>query len=273
MGHNEKKESRICITVIIMSDCLYLWYLMKSFNKYLKTRDWRYIFPIIASLFAFLNNMNDIYNFLFFEILDGDCNFFLICFKITALFNWTPISWLQAYRLIIYTKLFYKKKTYYIISAINIILSGAYTISYYLNFIQYTYEDISKKTNRFMFCTVKQKSDVYTLYLMIFDVCDSAFSLGILVFTAYMALDSIQYLRYQYAKIKRMVEEGFIQLIVLTLSKIICYTLIFYLMKNESMVADVIWDILSVIVIGCSYRLVNVRYERVNYRKDDEGYD
>eukprot|EP00833_Pecoramyces_ruminatium_P000435 jgi/Orpsp1_1/1174467/evm.model.c7180000050238.1 len=150
------------------------------------------------------------------------------------------------------------------ISTINVLLSGAYTISYYLNLFNFKGVNIMVETDRFMFCSVEQKEGHdYTRYVMLTDVCDSAFSLGVLVFTAYMALDSIQHLKFHHAKIKRMVEEGLIQLIILTLSKIVCYSVMYYLMKEKLMVVDIVWDILSVIVIICAYRLVNVRYKRI----------
>jgi len=264
LAERKDQQARIIMTFIVMSDFLYGWYLIKSFNKYLKTKDWRFFFPLVAALSAFMNNINDIIYFLFYEFSDNNCEFFLKMFKYTALFNWTPISWLQTFRLISFTKIFYNKKFYYMISAINIFLSGAYSISYYFNLFNFESLNLKEDTDRFMFCSVKQKEGHdYTNYVMLSDVCDSAFSLGVLVFTAYMALDSVQHLKFHHAKIKRMVEEGLIQLIILTISKIVCYSVMYYLMKKNLMIVDIVWDILSVIVIICAYRLVNVRYKGI----------
>jgi len=267
---DQSLQARINMTFIIMSDYFYAVYLVKSFYKFLTTKDWRFFFPIVAAFSAFMNNINDIIYFLLYEYFEGtNCKTFLNYFVTTATLNWTPISWLQTIRLISFTKVFYKKSVYYMISAINIILSAAYTISYYNNLFNFTDTNIGESTNKFMFCSVKQKESKIptkispTQYVMIFDVCDSTFSLGVLVFTAYMALDSIAHLKFHHAKIKRMVDEGLVQLIVLTVSKIVCYSLMFYLQKKGLMIEDIIWDILSVIVIICSYRLVNVRYSRI----------
>ncbi|OUM66825.1 hypothetical protein PIROE2DRAFT_5804 [Piromyces sp. E2] len=263
-------QARINMTFIIMSDYYYVVYLVKSFYKFLTTKDWRFFFPIVASFSAFMNNINDILYFLLYEYIGvKGCETFLFFFRATASLNWTPISWLQTIRLVSFTKVFYKKSVYYTISAINIFLSGAYTISYYLNLLNFKEKDIGEETNKFMFCSVEQAKKnlfngiTYTQYVMIFDVCDSTFSLGVLVFTAYMALDSVTHLKFHHAKIKRMVDEGLIQLVVLTVSKITCYTLMYYLQKKELMIEDIVWDILSVIVIICSFRLVNVRYSRI----------
>jgi len=277
---NEALQSRINMTVIIMSDCFYFWYFMKSFDKILKTKDWRFAFPLVAALFAFLNNLNDIFSFLFSESSYSCEKVFIKIFKITALFNWTPISWLQAIRLMSFTKVFYKKYIFISITVINVLLSAGYTIYYYRNLINFEYKDITNNTDKFMFCTVQQKdiivngrksNDKFTKYVMIFDICDSTFSLGVLLLTTLMALDRTQHLKFHHAKIKRMVEEGLVQFIVLTISKIVCYSVMFQLMREKLMIVDIVWDILSVIVIICAFRLINVKYKKIKL-PDEEGY-
>ncbi|ORX79044.1 hypothetical protein BCR32DRAFT_328299 [Anaeromyces robustus] len=273
---NPPVQSRIGMTSIIMSDCIYLWYLYKSVNKYIKTKDIKFLFTSVASLFAFLNNLNDIVSFLFSA--NSDCKKFFYVFIATATLNWTPISWLQTIRLMSITKVFYTRKTYKTISCITILLSLIYTASYYLNLTNYDYENISKQTDYFMYCTVKQqkyingtveKDKYYTLYVMISDIVDSAFSFGILVLTTSMALENIKHLQFHHAKIKRMVEEGLFQFIVLTISKILIYPIIIYSTQNNLMIYDITWDFLSVIVIICSFRMVNVKYKRVKIFDDD----
>jgi len=263
-------QSRVVMVVIIMSDCFYFWYFVKSFNKILKTRDWRFAFPLVAAFFAFSNNLNDVCSFLFSQSSRYNCDVFLQFFKISALFNWTPISWLQALRLISFTKVFYKKSVFLIVTIINIVFSALYTVFYYLNLNNFIKKDIRRETDNFMFCSVEQQTlnppmlgflDSYTKGVMVFDLLDSTFSLTVLLFTALMALERTEHLQFHHAKIKRMLEEGLIQFIVLTISKIGLYTLMFCFM--EHMIVDIVWDILSVIVIICSFRLVNVKYKKI----------
>ncbi|OUM66824.1 hypothetical protein PIROE2DRAFT_5803 [Piromyces sp. E2] len=249
-----------------MSDCFYLWYFVKGFNKILKTRDWRFAFPLVAAFFAFCNNLNDIFSFLFSE-RHYSCETFMILFRITAAFNWTPISWLQAIRLISFTRVFYKKSIFLIITAINVLFSALYTLFYYLNLLNFNVVEIGESTDKFMFCSIKQDEinlpviQDYTKGVMIFDICDSTFSLSVLLVTALMALDKTEHLKFHHAKIKRMIEEGLIQFIILTISKIGLYSVMFYFV--DYMIVDIVWDILSVIVIICSFRLVNVKYKRI----------
>ena len=274
LDENEPMQARISMTVIVMSDCFYLWYFIKSLDKGLKTRDWRFLFPFLAALFAFTNNLNDIFSFLFSDT-NYDCkDVFFKIFTVTATLNWTPISWIQTLRLMSFTKIFYKKPVFILITVINILLSLLYTISYYFHLSNYELTNIGTKTNNFMFCSVTQNKkefekgktflSIFNSYIkavMTFDILDSAFSLGILLFTAFMAMDRTQHLKFHHAKIKRMVEEGFIQFIILIVSKIIIYTIMFQFM--DQMLFDVIWDLLSVIVIVCAFRLVNVKYKKI----------
>ncbi|KAG4087156.1 hypothetical protein H8356DRAFT_1731377 [Neocallimastix lanati (nom. inval.)] len=272
----EPLQARIVMTVIIMSDCIYLWYLVKCARKYKLTKDWRFFFPFIAALFAFANNFNDIVSFIISE--GSDCKIFLLIFKVTALLNWTPISWLQTIRLMTFTKVFYSKRTFIIITVINVTLSLGYSICYYLNWGNFTEKVIGVETDRFMFCSPAQKpieghdSSFYTTLVMYFDLADSIFSFSVLVYTTYMALDNIKHLKFHHAKIKRMEEEGLIQLIVLTIGKISLYPIMIYLVKKQLTIGDIVWDTLSIIVIICAFRLVNVKYKRINVPDNDDDF-
>jgi len=281
LENNEPLQARINMTVIVMSDCFYLWYFIKSFDKGLKTRDWRFLFPFLAAFFAFTNNLNDIFSFLFSELKYECRGIFMTIFTITATLNWTPVSWIQTLRLMSFTKIFYKKPVFIAITVVNVLFSTLYTFSYYLHLINYeVIDNIAENTDKFMFCSVKQKDlgnykflgifDSYTRAVMYFDIFDSAFSLGVLLFTAFMALDRTQHLKFHHAKIKRMVEEGFFQFIILIVSKIAIYSIMFYFIKL--MVFDVIWDLLSVIVIICAFRLVNVKYKKIELPEDDDDF-
>jgi len=262
-------QARIIMTVIIMSACVYLWYLIKCLRKYKLTKDWRFFFPLIAALFAFSNNFNDILSFIFSENSDSDCKKFIIVFKVTALLNWTPISWLQMLRLMAFTRIFYKKNVFRVITTVNVTLSLGYTVCYYFNLNNFKEKLIGDETDRFMFCSPEQKpifnnnSSLYTTLVMYFDLFDSIFSFSVLVYTISQALENIRHFKFRHVKIKRMKEEGLVQLIILTIAKITLYPVMLYLMKEELMIVDIVWDALSVIVIICAFRLVNVKYKRI----------
>lgn len=240
---------KIILIGIIISCYIYFKYMLKSAFGIIKHKNLNFLFPLIAASFAFANNSNDIFTFLY---QPNDCYTFFVLFKFTATLNWAPISWLQTFRLSLISRIYLSKKKFLIITTLSTIFSFLYCLFYFLNLNEFNYTQ-----NEFMNCGVVNDSK-YIYYVMAFDIIDSVFSLGAITIIIYNAILNLRELNTKNEKLNNLVSEGILELIIITISKIIIYPLISITSYQPSF--DIFWDILSVIVIYCSYRIVNFPY-------------
>jgi len=241
---------RIISIGIIISCYIYFKYLFKSTTGLIEHRNLNYIFPLTSALFAFVNNANDIAHYIYHP---KDCYIFYTIFRSSASLKWPPISWLQTFRLSLTSRIYLSKWKFYYVTIISIIFSTLYCLCYFLNLNQFTYTEVE-----FTGCGVANDSK-YIYHVMAFDIIDSFFSLGAICVIIYNAVKNLRELNTKNEKLNNLVSEGLLELIVITLAKIIIYPLIAMTSYQPSF--DVFWDILSVIVISCSYRMVNFPYQ------------
>jgi len=238
----------ISVGVII---CCYIYgkYTIKSAYKFILHRNLNFIFPLVAGSFAFANNVNDIVHYIYHP---EDCSIFFVIFKASSTLNWPPISWLKTYRLSLISKIYLRKRRFYFITIVSVIFSTLYCLCYFLNLGQYKYIKVELTG-----CGVTNDSK-YIYHVMAFDIIDSIFSLGAICIIIYNAIINLRELNTKNEKLNNLVSEGILELIVITISKIVIYPLIS--ITSYLPAFDVFWDILSVISINCSYRMVNFPY-------------
>jgi len=245
--------TRISTIIVIISWYIYGKYAFYCLKGLIKHKNLNFLFPLTASLFAYANNSNDIVNYIYHQ---SDCYKFWLVFIISGTLNWAPISWLQAYRLAIISKIYLPKVVAITITTFAIIFSCAYCTFYFLNLslFDYTMSDT-------IGCSVINPG-TWTTYTMVADIIDSVFSMTAICTIIIMSLIDIKGLHTGNDKLNNLVEQGIIELIIIATSKLIIYPLI----RISSSVPglDIFWDILSIIVIICAYNLVNFPYKHCN---------
>lgn len=243
---------KLIFIVLVLSETVYFIFLLKCIVRLRKTREWKFLFPLVASLFALLNNLNDIVHVILAPVIpDVNCNKkFLTIFVITALFNWTPISFLQFIRLYQLTRGYYTPYWHRMITIGSLTLSIVYCCCYYYNLSGF-YGTKSKNLG----CAVY---NIHIGYLIeISDTLDSGFSLFVIIASIRKALLNLKQYKLRHQKLKALKDESIFVFIILTVSKIGIYSVILYFRNIPG--GDIFWDTLSVIVIACSYRIVNFK--------------
>lgn len=238
--------------VLVLSETIYIILLTKCIVRLKKTREWKFLFPLVASLFALMNNLNDIIHVIRAPtIAMVNCNdTFTKIFKITATFNWTPISFLQFIRLYQLTRGYYTPYWHRVITIGSLTLSIIYSVCYYYNLSGYY-----GSKSRFFGCAVYNIREGYLVQIS--DTLDSGFSLFIIIASIRKALLNLKQYKLRHQKLKALKDESIFVFIILTVSKIGIYSVIIYFSKMPG--GDIFWDTLSVIVISCSYRIVNFK--------------
>jgi len=242
--------NRIGMIIVILSWYFYGKYSYVCFKGLVRHKNYNFLFPLTATLFAFVNNTNDVYNFIYHA---QNCKPFYVLFTASATLNWAPISWLQAYRLALISHIYLPKKQSIAIISIAVILSTVYCYFYFCNLINFRSD---KNENG---CAVKNESN-YTIYIMVSDIVDSLFSMLSICIIIYKSINHLRELNTHNEKLNSLVGQGIIELIIIALAKIILYPIIYITGKFPGY--DFVWDILSIIVIISAYNLVNFPYEQ-----------
>ncbi|KAG4093607.1 hypothetical protein H8356DRAFT_999997 [Neocallimastix lanati (nom. inval.)] len=248
--------TRISTIIVIISWYIYGKYAYFCLRGLIKYKNYNFLFPLAATLFAFVNNTNDIANYIYHQ---SDCYPFWVIFVGSATLNWAPISWLQAYRLALISKIYLSSLLYFIITSMAIILSSIYCTYYFLNLSLF---DHAKSDT--LGCGVTNPG-TWTPYIMVSDIADSVFSLASICIIVFKSINHLKELNTRNEKLNDLVGQGIIELFIIALAKIILYPLIHYTSKVPGL--DVFWDILSMIVIICAYKLVNFPYEHLDNSK------
>jgi len=255
---NATKEiaTRVSTIMVILSWYIYGKYAYFCIRGLIRHKNFNFLFPLAATLFAFVNNTNDIANYVYHQI---DCYPFWLIFVGSATLNWAPISWLQAYRLILIAKIYLPKFTAFVISTLAIILSSIYCTFYFLNLSLFDYT----KTDA-IGCAVTNPG-TWTPYIMVSDIADSVFSLASICVIVFKSINHLKELNTRNEKLNDLVGQGIIELFIIAIAKIVIYPLIHYTSAIPGL--DVFWDVLSIIVIICAYKLVNFPYEQADNSK------
>jgi len=246
--------TRLCIIVIVLSWYVYGKYALLSLIGLKRYKNYNFLFPLAAALFAFVNNTNDLINYIYHP---QDCYPFYAFFVASATLNWAPISWLQAYRLILIAKIYLQKKGTIFVSIIAVCLSCVYCAFYFCNLsiFSYTKSDI-------MGCAVTNPG-TYTYYVMISDIVDSVYASGALIVLIFRSIKNLRELNTRNEKLNDLVGQGVLELLIIAIAKIVIYPMI--ALTSYIPAFDIFWDILSIIVIICAYNLVYFPYEHVIY--------
>eukprot|EP00833_Pecoramyces_ruminatium_P006021 jgi/Orpsp1_1/1180053/evm.model.c7180000071974.1 len=128
--------TRVSTIVVILSWYIYGKYAFFCLRGLIRHKNFNFLFPLAATLFAFANNTNDIANYIYHQ---SDCYPFWLIFVASATLNWAPISWLQAYRLALIAKIYLPKFTAFIIISLAVIFSSIYCTYYFLNLSLFDY--------------------------------------------------------------------------------------------------------------------------------------
>jgi len=255
--------TRVSTIIVIISWYVYGKYALLCLRGIIRHKNYNFLFPLEATLFAFVNNSNDIFNYIYHQ---SDCYPFWLIFVASASLNWAPISWLQAYRLAMISKIYLPKVTSYIIITLAVTLSSIYCIYYFLNLSLFDYTK-----NETIGCAVTNPGK-WTPYIMVSDIVDSVFSLASLCIIVFKTINHLIELNSRNERLNDLVGQGVIELFIIALAKIIIYPLIHFTSSIPGL--DVFWDILSMIVIISAYNLVNFPYEhsinksRTNIRRN-----
>ncbi|ORX69318.1 hypothetical protein BCR32DRAFT_272455 [Anaeromyces robustus] len=247
---NQTVATRMGIIVIVLSWYVYGKYGLLSFIGLKRHKNFNFLFPMTASLFAFVNNTNDLINFVYHP---STCKPFYIMFVASATLNWAPISWLQAYRLALIAKIYLRKRGFLLVTFTTATLSITYCVFYFCNLhiFDFTQSDI-------MGCAVTNPG-TYSYYVMVSDIVDSTFAFIALIALIFKSVKNLKELNTRNEKLNDLLGQGVFELIIIALAKIAIYPLIALTSKIPAL--DVFWDILSIIVIICGYNLVNFPYE------------
>jgi len=249
--------TRLCIIVIVLSWYVYGKYGFLSFLGLKRYKNYNFLFPLTAALFAFVNNTNDLIHYVYHP---DNCYPFYAFFVASATLNWAPISWLQAYRLILIAKIYLSKKATICVSIISIFLSCVYCAFYFCNLsiFDYTKSDI-------MGCGVTNPG-TYTYYVMISDIADSIYAFGALTILIFRSIRNLKELNTRNEKLNDLVGQGVLELLIIAFAKIVIYPMI--ALTSYIPAFDIFWDILSIVVIICAYNLVYFPYEHSNEKKN-----
>jgi len=246
--------ARLIMLIIILSWWIYGKYAYLSLRGLVRYKNFNFIFPMVASAFAFANNTNDIFHFIYHP---KDCKPFWIIFTSSATLNWAPISWLQAYRLVIIAKIYLTRGKFYIISFIAIAFSCTYCTFYFLNL------NLFNSGRNFTNGCSQDNPGTYTLPVMISDIVDSVFSITTICTLIYRSINSLKELNTGNDRLNDLVGQGVIELCIIAGAKIIIYPIIIATATKPGF--DCFWDILSVIVIISAYKMVNFPYEKIDF--------
>jgi len=242
--------TRLVIIVIVLSWYIYGKYALLSLIGLKRHKNFNFLFSFTAALFAFVNNTNDIIHYVYHPT---NCHPFYSIFVGSATLNWAPISWLQAYRLIVISKIYLRKKSCIAVSVISICLSCIYCSFYFCNLSIFDYED-----SKIMGCAVTNPG-TYTYYVMFSDIADSVFAFGALTFLIFRSVRNLKELNTRNERLNDLVGQGVLELLIIAFAKIIIYPMI--ALTSYIPAFDIFWDILSIVVIICAYNLVNFPYE------------
>jgi hypothetical protein len=132
----------------------------------------------------------------------------------------------------------------------SVSLSILYCTCYYINL-----SGFRASKSSFFGCTVYNQ--IESKMVEVTDTLDSSYSLTIIIISIRKALLNLRQYKLRHQKLKALKDESTIIFIVLTVSKIVIYSFIMANKKNPG--GDIWWDSLSVIVIACSYRIVNFK--------------
>jgi len=253
--------------MVVVSHTLYLIILIKSVKGLIKTKDWHFIFLLIASSFALLNNTNDIYYRVTAPLKNfniRNCNdTFLTQFLITASLKWVPISYYQISRLYRICVNYYKRNWYIGIIAVSCIFSLLYSVMYFLNL-----KEFIASPSAFGGCVVSNTSN-YVKYVEMFDIIDTGYSLLVVIWTLFISLNNLKRYKLRHLKIKSIFDENMLYFFILVVTKIIFYHLIEKSAAEPG--GDIWWDALAIVVLSCAYRLMNLK-PRLNEKLDDTMY-
>jgi len=244
--------TRLVLIGVVLSTYLYGKYALLSFIGLRRHKNYNFLFSFTAALFAFGNNVNDLVNYVY---QPKSCKTFWILFTISATLNWAPISWLQAYRLAVISNIYLPKKGFLIVTSITVTLSCIYCAFYFCNLSIFSYTE-----NKIMGCGVTNPG-TYSYYVMVSDIVDSAFAFTAICTLIYRSIKGLKELNTRNQKLNDLVSQGVLELLIITLAKIIIYPLI--ALTSYMPALDVFWDVLSVIVIICGYNLVAFPYTHV----------
>lgn len=237
---------------LVVSNTIYLVFVIKSIIRLYKTRDWHFIFLLIAASFALANNTSDIYYRILASLKDVfSCHNFRIVFKISASLNWVPISYYQVTRLYRICVNYYRKSFTIGIIVVSMMFSLLYSFFYFKNL--FLYEAVR---NKFGGCVVTN-SGKYSLDVEIFDIFDTSFSVIIIIVTLFVSLKNLKRYKLRHLRIKSMLDENVVLFFALVISKIVLYYIITINAKKPG--GDIWWDSLSIIVLYCAYRLMNLK--------------
>lgn len=245
--------TRFVLIGVALSCYVYGKYAILSINGLRKHKNYDFLFSFTAAAFACANNINDLIAFVY---PPESCYVFWTIFKASATLNWAPISWLQAFRLMIISKIYLPKKGYYIISIMTISLSCIYCTFYFFNLSLFDYT-----TNPITGCGVTNPG-TYSYYVMVSDIVDSCFAFTAICTLIYRSIKDLRELNTKNQKLNDLISLGVVELLIITVSKIIIYPLI--ALTSYIPALDVFWDVLSVIVIICGYNLVNFPYKHAS---------
>ncbi|OUM69533.1 hypothetical protein PIROE2DRAFT_2626 [Piromyces sp. E2] len=176
--------------------------------------------------------------------------FFALMNNISASLNWIPISWYQVVRLYYITYNYYMKSVRRMIFILSVTFSLVYSLYYLLNL-----NEFYGNKDSFGGCTVSN-TNKYGNYVEIFDIIDSCFSLIIVITTLFQSIRHLKQYKLRHHKIKAILDESISAFVILLVSKVIFYTLI--IINSGKPGGDIYWDVLSVIVLYCTYRLLNI---------------
>jgi len=242
--------TRFSTIIVVLSWYIYGKYGIFCLRGLIRHKNYNFIFPLAATLFAFANNTNDIVNYVYHK---SNCYPFWLIFVISATLNWAPISWLQAYRLALISKIYLSKIASIIITTMAIIFSSIYCTFYFLNLslFDYTKTDV-------LGCGVTNPG-TWTPFIMISDIVDSFFSLTSICIIVFKSINHLKELNTRNEKLNDLVGEGIVELFIIAVAKIVIYPLIHITSSVPGL--DFFWDVLSIIVIISAYNLVNFPYE------------
>ncbi|OUM59728.1 hypothetical protein PIROE2DRAFT_63583 [Piromyces sp. E2] len=246
--------ARLTIIIVILSWWFYGKYAFLSMRGLVRHKNFNFIFPFTAAIFAFVNNTNDIVHFIYHP---KNCHPFWVIFTASGTLNWAPISWLQAYRLILIAKIYLSKKGYYFISLITIVFSATYCTFYFLNLNLFSSE------RNFTNGCAPTNPGTHTTSVMISDIVDSVFSIAMLCILVYRSINNLKEMNARNEKLNDLMGQGVIELIIIAVAKIAIYPII--ISTTEKPGFDCFWDILSVIVIISAFKMVNFPYERSDF--------
>jgi len=260
--------------MLVISETIYIIILLKSLIRYFKTRDWHFWFLITASSFALMNNSSDIVYRIRAPLGFIDCTrFFINFFYFSASLNWVPISFYQICRLYRITINYYKKNWLKKIIIVCTFFSILYSGSYFMNLIHYR-----GNSSKFGGCVVNNDANI-GFYVEVFDIIDTSVSLLIVIITLFISLRNLKNYKLRHFKIKAVLDNNVIIFVILLVSKMICYYIINANSKKPG--GDIWWDSLSVIVLWCTYTLLNLKPKlnekleqnnMMNYNRKNNNY-